>query len=100
MNAAAHYKEAERLRDCARDAKDGKDQPWKWAAYFHSAAQVHATLALTPTQTGEKHGIIHTESGGTFTQAVCRCGALLGGSGVVSYASMLAVHIRAALAES
>ena len=95
MNSAEHYKEAERLRGAARNAKDGEDQPWEWATYFREAALVHATLALTPTQPPEKHGIIHTESGGAFIQAVCRCGALLGGSGTVSYASLLAQHIRA-----
>jgi len=46
MNAAEHYKEAERLRDAARNAKDGSKDPWKWATYFHQAAMVHATLAL------------------------------------------------------
>ena len=46
MNSAEHYKEAERLRGAARNAKDGEDQPWEWATYFHEAALVHATLAL------------------------------------------------------
>ena len=42
MNSSEHYKEAERLRDCARDFRAEKES----AAYFNAAAQVHATLAL------------------------------------------------------
>ena len=43
-----------------------------------------------------KHGLIHTEAGGAFIQAVCRCGAFLCETGFTSYAAMLAKHIQAA----
>jgi hypothetical protein len=43
-----------------------------------------------------EHGLIHLETGGAFVQAVCRCGALLCGAGIVSIPSMLAAHIQEA----
>jgi hypothetical protein len=42
MTGPEHYREAERLREHAREMIDKTES----AAYFNAAAQVHATLAL------------------------------------------------------
>jgi hypothetical protein len=53
MNSAENYKEAERLRECARDA-DVDPRGFDWRTYFNQAAQVHATLALVDGSTSAR----------------------------------------------
>lgn len=45
MKGVHHYKEAERLREAAKESMNDKDL--EHAKYFNDAAQVHATLAQT-----------------------------------------------------
>jgi len=56
--------------------------------------EARAEVVRFADMAADKHGLIHTEAGGTFIQAVCRCGAYLFESGVTSHSAMLAKHIQ------